>query len=896
MSDQQHHSPLDKTIPNPGWFGISAFVIILVAAFVRIFRLDTYLLNIREAEWAYDAFSMYQGRPLPIGQELPESGPFMLVWNAISFFLFGVTDASARVGSVVLGLGLIGALFLLRPVFSKLQLLSVAGIIAISPTMVFASRTIEPGIAAAFFVVLALVALLRIGLTSEGNHGWAILLGVALAALYATGPLGVSTLLAILIAILVAALSDLTGRSPNGAIGLAVQRLGRDRSMLLWLFGSLIITLLTLFTRAFSSLSSLAGLGATISDWVEVMTSGVGTVPAMFYFWSLMLYETIAAILAIVMVVLSRSKFMRSETSEREITPLLFVVWFAAALLLHTTASTRDTGSTVLVVLPVLFLAGSGLGKLLESSHGSVKVRPVLAAVATIVLVAYSVNATVGLAFTRGESGSEPLSHDTPSAETRALLNQVTRLSRDLSVGNESPQDPTGHFGLTIQVAPDYEWPFTWYFRDYPLFSVNQPGAFTAETDVAIAANAETMDSVGLTPSSVVWIHKPGDPLTMMRSGDILSTGLNPSNWGDAWNYMIHRESDRHENPRNITVGYSVRVMNKLTTETGPFNLFDDSSPGQGGGLGQLDTPAGIATSDDGTIYVLNAGNQRIDRFNADGEYLGIWSGQVEEPLQLSWNGFQGGTGLSVGPDGLIYIADTWNHAVVVVNPNGTVVRVLGDRGNQTDITDAGDSMNEQGLFFGPRDIAISDDHIYVTDTGNERVQIFGIDGTFINAFGGYGEEDGRFIEPTGIAIAPDGTVWVADSGNGRLQVFDAEGNWLESHAIQEWETQSGVDRMNMLVFDENGVLYFTTPNRGVWAWYDDAVVNVGVGQQSDDNLTIMEFGDLRPGGIAIESNGQLLVTITSTGDVIQIDPVPLSTFGAESGTPEATPAATPGN
>ncbi len=625
-----------------------------------------------------------------------------------------------------------------------------------------------------------------------------------------------------------------------------------------------------------------------------MMGSGVGTVPAIFYFWSLMLYETVAVILAIVAAVMSRIAAMRSRTAERGITHLLYVVWFVAALLMHTMSTTRDTGSAVLVVLPVLLLAGSGLGKLLEAPRGSPGLRPVLASIAAVILVAYSINGTVGLAFTRGESGAEPLAHDTPSTETRSFLDQVTRLSRDLSVGNETPQDPTGHYGLTIRVAPDYEWPFTWYFRNYPLFSVAPAGSVTAETDVAIASNAETMEGAGLTPSSFTWIHKPGDPLTMMRSGEILSTGLNPSNWGDAWNYMIHRETDRHENPRNITVGYSVRVMNKLHTETGPFNLFDDSSPGQGGGLGQLDTPAGIGVGEDGTIYVLNAGNQRIDRYNADGEFLGIWSGQVEEPLQLSWNGYQGGTGLQVGPDGLIYIADTWNHAVVVVNPNGTVVRVLGNRGTQTDITDAGDPMSEQGLFFGPRDIAISDDRIYVTDTGNERVQVFGMDGTFITAFGGFGEQDGQFVEPTGLALDPDGNLWVADSGNGRLQVFDPEGTWLATHPVSEWEAQAGIDRLNMLVFDDNGVLYFTTPTRGVWAWYDGAVVNVSANQRNNDDLTMVEFGGLRPGGIALDSNGQLLVTITSTGEVIRIDPVAISAFGVESATPEATPAATP--
>lgn len=884
MSDQLHRSPLDKQLPVPGWYGLSAGVILIIAAFVRLFRLDTYLLNVREANWAYDAFSFFYGRPLPIGQQLPDSSPLVIVWNALGLFLFGVTDATARIGSAVIGVGLIAIIFLLRPVLTRAQILSIAALIAVSPTMVFASRTVEPGILAAFFAVLMLVSIVRIGVTSKDNHGWSILLGCAIAALYATGPLGVSTLIALGIGVLVVSLIGFGGRGTPGAVALGLQRLAQNRTMLVWMLSSLVISLLVLFTRLFTSLESLEGLATTMNDWASMMTSGAGTVPAMFHFWSLMLYETFAVLIALITAAYSRSTAMKSRSTVEQIDPLLYVIWFAAVLLLHTVASTRDTGSAVLVVLPVLLLAGTGFGRFIEKSGPQRNTKTLAAMLAGTLLIVYSVNAMIGLSFTRGESGVEPLAHDTPSAETRSFLDQVMRLSRDISVTQPNPMDPTGRFGLTIQASPEYEWPFTWYFRDFPLFSVTPPGAFTSETDVAIAANSEVMESVGLTPASLVWNHKPGDPLTMMRSGTILQTGLNPANWADAWNYMIHRDAERYQNPRTLTYGYSVRLMNKLNTETGPFNLFDGSSPGLGGGLGQLDTPAGIAVGDDGTIYVLNAGNVRIDRFNERGEFLGIWSGQVDPGLQLSWNGFQGGTGLTVGPDGLIYIADTWNHAVVVVNPSGKVVRVLGDRGTQTDITDAGDPMTQQGLFFGPRNVAIGSDRIYVTDTGNERVQVFAMDGTFLLAFGGYGEDDGQFIEPTGIAIDGGGRIWVADSGNARLQVFDADGKWLESHHITQWEDQVGTQRMNMLAFDANNILYFTTPNQGIWARYNNNAVEVYIPNPAS----------MQPGGIAIDQNGMVLVTSAIDGTVSRLDPIPLTEFGSPAASPEASPIATP--
>ncbi len=883
MSERITPTVLDRSLPAPGLFGLAALGMVLVAFIVRFTQLDTYVLNAREANWAYDAWSMFYGRPLPIGQQLPDASPFMLIWNSVPFYLFGVSDATARMGSALLGVGMIGFVLLMRPFLTRPQIIAVAGILAVSPTMVFASRTVEPGIAAAFFALLIVVALLRAGLATHNQVGWATLLGFAIAGLYATGPSGVTALLSLTAAIIIAGLRSQPGQIAPNAVGTALRTLFGDRHAVIGMTGGLIVGLLVLFTRSFSSLSSLSGLGTTITDWVAIMNGGTSTVPVMFYFWSVMLYETIAVLLAIGALALSRTSAMASNHRRHHVPISLFATWFVVALLLHSTASTRDTGSAVLVALPLLMMAGMGLGGFVQSAASWTHLRNLAASIVTIILVAYSLNTMIGLNFTRGESGSEPLTHDTPSADAAEFIDRVMRLSRDISVTQPSPIDPTGQYGLVINVTPEYEWPFTWYFRQFHGFSVTPAAGFTADTDVAIASSAEVMDSVGLMTSTTEWIARPGDSLTMMRSGDIIRTGLNPLNWDDAWNYMIDREAPGEDEARTITVGHSVRVMNKLTAQTGPFNLFSSSSPGTGSGLGQLDTPTGIAIGADGTIYVLNAGNARIDRYAPDGTFIGVWNGQVEAPLQLSWNGWQGGTGLKVGPDGLLYIADTWNHNVVVVSPAGTVVRMLGNRGVQTDITDVGTPDQQPGLFFGPRDVAITDERIFVTDTGNERVQVFANDGTFITAFGGYGSGDGQFIEPTGIVAAPDGSIWVADSGNARLQQFTPEGEFISEYPVQEWENQFGIDRLNMLAIDDAGILYYTVPNRGVWAWKDG------------NSTQLPGSRSINAGGIAIAGEGELLVTDRTSASVVrlvvELPPGWVDTAATPTSSPQATPA-----
>lgn len=881
MSPATPHNVLDRRLPVPGILGLITVLIAVYTVLTRILKLDVYLLGAREARWAFDSYSLYYGQPLPVGQSLPDSGPFVLVWNTIPFYLFGVSDASARAGSAILGIALVGLVFALRPFLTSAQLVSVAAILALSPTVLFASRTVEPGLPAAFLAMLVLVSLLRIGLPHTGLM-WPTIHGAAIAALYGTGPLGVTTLLALGVGVLAASVHDLGAVTPRGAIGASVRSLGTNRRQQIAVAVGFVFTAFWLFTRGFSELSSLRGLWSTAEDWVRVMSGGTANIPGVFYFWALILYETFFVLLAIAGLLLSRKNETDDLPTVRHLSRPLFIGWFGAIFLLQTFASVRETSSTVLVALPMLLLAGIGLGHLIDlvRDRGLVWQAPLAALL--IVTVLASAHTSFGLAYTRGDGGREPLAWDIPSPDARQLINRIYRLSHDVSTSKVTPIDPTGRFGLNIKVTPDQQWPFMWYFREFPFFSVALPAAYTDDTDIAIGSTADVMESVGLTPGTEIWLYKPADPLTRMRTLDILRTGLNPKNWGTAWDYMVNREGVDREDPRLIHVGYSVRLMNKMHVDVGPFNLFGASSPGPGSALGQLNAPAGIAVDDNGVIYVLNAGNQRVDRYDSNGIYLGIWSGQTDSQLALSWSGFQGGTGITAGPDGVIYIADTWNHVVIAMTPDGKVVRLLGARGQMTDITDRGQPSDSPGLFFGPRIVAAGADRIYITDTGNERVQVFAKDGTFLLAFGGFGQADGQFVEPTGIAIAPDGTVWVADSGNARLQQFDADGTWLATHQIPEWSGQEGVYRLNYLAFDEDGVLYATSPIGGVIAFHDGKIVQ------------LENFSGIVAAGIAIDRDGNLLVVNASETTVIRARPQLPAGFGESVGTPAASPMATP--
>jgi DNA-binding beta-propeller fold protein YncE len=69
-------------------------------------------------------------------------------------------------------------------------------------------------------------------------------------------------------------------------------------------------------------------------------------------------------------------------------------------------------------------------------------------------------------------------------------------------------------------------------------------------------------------------------------------------------------------------------------------------------------------------------------------------------------------------------------------------------------------------ITFGP------DGLLYVTDSGNHRVQVFDKNGTFITKWGSKGDGDGQFSKPESIDVDPFGNVYVADTTNNNVQLF----------------------------------------------------------------------------------------------------------------------------
>jgi hypothetical protein len=89
---------------------------------------------------------------------------------------------------------------------------------------------------------------------------------------------------------------------------------------------------------------------------------------------------------------------------------------------------------------------------------------------------------------------------------------------------------------------------------------------------------------------------------------------------------------------------------------------------------------------------------------------------------------------------------------------------------------------SDPGRFSDPRGVGVgADGSIVVADTGNDRLQRFAPDGTFVAAWGEPGSADGQMEEPSGVAVDAAGHVFVADTVNHRVQEFDAENRFVRA-------------------------------------------------------------------------------------------------------------------
>lgn len=198
------------------------------------------------------------------------------------------------------------------------------------------------------------------------------------------------------------------------------------------------------------------------------------------------------------------------------------------------------------------------------------------------------------------------------------------------------------------------------------------------------------------------------------------------------------------------TVLNSVLVYDLVTGDAHP--LLGDR------GIGKIKQPNNIASDDEGRLYVADKLRQAVLVFGPDEGFIDAW-GRPGEVAPVD---------MAVSKD-LLYVCDMKDKEIEVWNrADGSYIRSIGGQGS------------EPGRFQFPSCVSLdADGNLYVTDTGNFRVQKLSPSGEPLLTVGGFGTELGRFSWPKGMDVDGAGRIYVADSRFANVQIFNPQGKLL---------------------------------------------------------------------------------------------------------------------
>ncbi|MCX6080009.1 MAG: TIGR03663 family protein [Chloroflexi bacterium] len=330
------------------------------------------------------------------------------------------------------------------------------------------------------------------------------------------------------------------------------------------------------------------------------------------------------------------------------------------------------------------------------------------------------------------------------------------------------------------------------------------------------------------------------------------SVGINENTWDPSDKMRLYIRKDVADKIWN----YGIKTVPQPKIDpyaNGVINLPANFVMGTlGAEPGQFNSPRGIAFAPDGSLYVADSRNHRIQHLSADGKVIKVWGTFADQSAGNAPIGtFNEPWGVAVSPDGSVYVSDTWNHRVQKFSPDGTPLKMWGVFG----------TTETPGALYGPRGITVdSQGKVYVADTGNKRIVVFDSNGAILTQFGTEGFDAGQFSEPVDVKVDASGKVYVTDTWNQRVQVLDTiDGinySSIRQWAISGWSSQS-LDNKPFLTVRSDGHVFVTDPEgyRVIEFNGEGQFVQLW-GQFGTDDAT---FG--LPSGIASDPGGNVWIT-----------------------------------
>jgi len=239
----------------------------------------------------------------------------------------------------------------------------------------------------------------------------------------------------------------------------------------------------------------------------------------------------------------------------------------------------------------------------------------------------------------------------------------------------------------------------------------------------------------------------------------------------------------------NLYIADTANNSIRKVTSAGTISTFAGTgSIGNTGDDGEatkavLDHPIGLALDAQGKLYIADTGNNRVRVVGVDGKIAAfagtgkagsLGDGGPAKDAQLNRP-----QGVFVTPGGVVYIADTFNHRIRKVDPDGTITTVAG-AGLPGYSGDGGPATKAELRY--PKSVVVDrDGNLFIVDAFNARVRVVTPDGIIQTVAGdgvhGYAGDDGialkaRFRFPSALAADSAGRLYLTDTQNNRVRLL----------------------------------------------------------------------------------------------------------------------------
>ena len=431
--------------------------------------------------------------------------------------------------------------------------------------------------------------------------------------------------------------------------------------------------------------------------------------------------------------------------------------------------------------------------------------------------------------------------------------------------------------GITINPAGDL---FVADGNNHTIRQVTQTGVVTT-----IAGSA---GSVGSTDGTAITAR-------FTTPWDIVAVGSDTLYVSEGSNHTI----------RKLTLSGSTWTSSTLAGTAGQTGTTNATGP-----AARFQTPRGLTSDGSGNIFVADSGNALIRRVTPSGVVTTL-AGRLPAPGSTNGTGrnarFSSPSGIAVANDGTIYVSDSSNHTIRRITQAGVVTTLAGTAGSMEWTNGTGSAAR----FSNPKGVTLAPDgSLYVADTLSATIRRVTTDGVVTTIAGtawNYGSTDGisaRFNGLSGIASDAGGALYVADLSNSTVRKLTLSGaNWTTS-TLAGSATQIGATNgtgsaarfrfPNGIASDATGRLYVAdTNNHTIRRITATGVVSniAGSGSPTSSGSVDGAGGVARffnPNGVAVDAGGSIYVADTSNNTIRKITPAGggwvVSTIGGTAG------------